>query len=127
VKSLAVAAFALLVLLFAGILTVAAYATVVDEDQDSPEIAARKAECRKLVAHVFELSPDSQLQGLSGADRQARLDALVAKVPIEDIEQCAAADKDKKTKEDRKPAAVACMKAASDHAAIQACVPASQD
>jgi hypothetical protein len=82
---------------------------------DPPEVAQRKAECRRLEAHILRISPESrgELDGLPEAEQQKRLDALVAKVPIEDIQQCAAAE----------PAVIACMQKASDVAAIRACVP----
>jgi hypothetical protein len=122
VKSLGVAAFALLALLFVGIFALAIHATVSDEDKDPPELAARKAACRDLQAHLFAISNDQQLDQLSPADREKRIAELASGVAIEDIEQCAAADKDK-AGSDRKPAALACMLAAQDPAAVRACVP----
>jgi hypothetical protein len=144
VKSLAVAAFAVLVVLFAGILTIAIYATVNDEDKESPEIAARMPECRKLMGHLIAISPQSQLDGLPGGARETRIGELVAKLPVEDLEQCAASDivfpwnwtafvqavqaqrmdEFLRTLEvDRKPAAVVCMHGASDPTGVKACVP----
>jgi hypothetical protein len=82
---------------------------------DPPDLAGRKAECRRLEAHILQISPESrrELDGLPEAERQKRLDKLVAKVPIEDIQQCAAAE----------PAVIACMQRAPDVAAVRACVP----
>ena len=82
---------------------------------DAPEVAQRKAECRRLEAHILEISPQTrrELDGLPVAEQQKRLDQLVAKVPIEDIQQCAAAE----------PAVVACMQRAPDVAAVRACIP----
>jgi hypothetical protein len=83
---------------------------------DAPDVARRKAECKRLEAHIFRISPETRgrLAGLSEAEQQKLIDQLVAGVPIEDIEQCAAAE----------PKAVACMQAAPDIAAIRACIPA---
>jgi len=75
-------------------------------DKDTPEVAARKAECKKLLAHIFELSPQSKASGKSTQE-------LVDAVPIEDIEQCGAAH----------PEVVACMQAAVDLDTVHACVP----
>ena len=85
------------------------------EGVDPPDVAQRKAECRRLEAHILRISPESrrELDGLSEAEQQKRLDKLVAKVPIEDIQQCAAAE----------PAVIACMQRAPDVAAVRACVP----
>jgi hypothetical protein len=82
--------------------------------KDSPELAARKADCRRLEEHLFRLSPQSKLDGLSEPDQRKRIDQLMAGVPVEDIAQCAAAD----------PAAIACMQNAADVAAVRACIPA---
>lgn len=83
---------------------------------DPPDVARRKADCRRLEDHIFRISPESQsrLAGLPEAEQQKALEQLVAKVPVEDIEQCAAAA----------PAAIACMQAAPDIAALRACIPA---
>jgi hypothetical protein len=125
VKLLGIIGFAICSVLFVGILALGIYATVHDENQDSPAIAARKAECQKLEAHVFSIMPASQLEGLSEEERQKKLDELVAKLPIEDIEQCAAADKDK-TGADRKAGVLDCMKAARDEAGLKQCIPKPQ-
>ena len=104
-RSVGYAAFAVLALVLAAIFAVGIYGTVTNEDQDTPEQAARKAECRKLARHNFELS------GVPAA----QLDEAVAKVPIEDIEQCGAA----------LPESTACMVAATTIDALHACVPAT--
>jgi hypothetical protein len=82
---------------------------------DSPEVAHRKAECHRLEEHIFRISPESRgrLQGLPEAEQQKAIEQLVATVPVEDIEQCAAAA----------PAVITCMQAAPDIAALRACVP----
>jgi cytochrome c556 len=82
---------------------------------DPPEVAQRKTECKRLEAHILRISPESrgELDGLSGPEQQKRLEQLVAKVPFEDIQQCAAAE----------PAVIACMQKAPDVAAVRACIP----
>jgi hypothetical protein len=82
---------------------------------DPPEVAQRKAECKRLEAHILQITPESrgELDRLSEPERQKRLDQLVAKVSIEDIQQCAAAD----------PTVIACMQKAPDVAAVRACIP----
>lgn len=86
-----------------------------ENEQDSPEVAQRKAECRALEKHIFRITPGPG--GELPATDTGRIAALVAKVPIEDIEQCAAA----------KPAAITCMLAAPDVATLRACIPAKTE
>jgi hypothetical protein len=82
---------------------------------DPPDVARRKAECKRLEDHIFRISPQSRgrLAGLPDAEQQKVIDQLVAGLPVEDIEQCAAAD----------PKVIACMQAAPDVAALRACIP----
>jgi hypothetical protein len=82
---------------------------------DSPEVVQRKAACRQLNEHLFRISPESRasIAGVPEADQRKRIDQLMAKVAVEDIEQCAAAD----------PKVVACMQAAADIAAVRGCIP----
>ena len=98
-KALAWPVFGILVLVFAGMFATGVYATLHDEDKDAAEVAARKAECRKVIEHVISLTPDHP----------------EVKTPIEDVEQCGAAY----------PEAVACMGAAKDLAAVHDCIPVS--
>jgi len=98
----------------AWILLAVVVAACGSEANDSSELAGRKAECRRLEEHLFQVSPQSQLTGLSASDQHKRLDQLMAGVPVEDIAQCAAAD----------PVVVACMQKAADVAAVRACIPA---
>jgi hypothetical protein len=126
-KVLGYIVFGLLVMAFTAILVLGTYATVTDEDHDPPELAARKAECKKVVAHVFEIAPQSQLATVPPADRGNKLDELVASVPVEDLEQCAAEDPDKKTDVDRKPSAIACIMATRDKGALAKCIPPKQE
>ncbi len=86
-----------------------------EDQKDSPEAALRKAECRQLEKHIFRITPGPG--GELPATDQRRVAELMAKVPVEDIEQCTAA----------KPAAITCMLAAPDVATLRACIPAKQD
>lgn len=90
-----------------------------EDEKESPEVAQRKAECRRLEAHIFEITPRP---GATGAERgetdPKRIEELVAKVPVEDIDQCAAV-KDRSV--------IACMQAARDVAAMRACIPAKKE
>jgi hypothetical protein len=97
-------AFGALAILFAALFTVGIYATVTDEDKDEPAFAARKAECRKLVTHLIEMSPEA-----AGKNSEE----LAAKIPVEDIELCAASY----------PEVVACMQGAANLPAARACMP----
>ena len=90
-------AFTLLVALFTATIATAIYATVNDEEKDPPDVAARKAECRKVIDHLIAMTPDHP----------------EVKTPIEDVELCGAAY----------PESVACMASAKDVAAVKACIP----
>lgn len=98
-KALGWPVFGLLVIVFTAMFATGVYATLHDEDKDPADVAARKAECRKVIDHVISLTPDHS----------------EVKTPIEDVEQCGAAY----------PEAVACMGAANDLAAVHDCIPAS--
>ena len=114
-KNLGWAAFSLLAALFVATFAIGIWATLNDEAKDPAELAARKEQCRKLERHLLEISPE----------KPANVDEAVAKVPIVDIEQGAAEDKDKNKKDavDKKPPAVACMMVAQTPDAVKACVP----
>jgi hypothetical protein len=99
VKALGWPVFGILALLFTGMFATGVYATLHDEDKDPPDVAARKAECRKVIDHIIALTPDH----------------AEVKTPIEDVEQCGAAY----------PESVACMGAAKDVAAVHECLPAA--
>jgi hypothetical protein len=82
------------------------------EGERDPKAEAGRAECRKLMAHIFQITPPP---GGSAAEADpARIQALVAAVPVEDLDQCASAS----------PTAIACMQAANDFPALRACIPA---
>lgn len=87
-----------------------------EDEQDAPEQAQRKAECRQLEEHIFRIMPPP---GASSPETDpARLQQLMAKVPIEDIEQCAAIEPHK---------VIECMQAARDVAALRACIPVKKE
>jgi hypothetical protein len=89
-------------------------ATGCDDEQTTAD-AQRVAECRQLEAHIFQITPRP---GGGGPETDpARIKELVAKVPIEDIMQCAVAEEHK---------ALDCMKAANDVAALRACIAAAK-
>jgi hypothetical protein len=83
---------------------------------EAAEAAAYRAECLRLEDHIFEIMPRP------GADRgepdPKKRAELVAQLPVEDIDQCAAV-KDRKV--------IACMQAASDEKSLRACIPASKE
>lgn len=89
-----------------------------DEQQDSAELASRKLECRRLEAHIFRITPQltAQFAGMSEIDAQKRADELAAKLPAEDIDQCAAGE----------PEVTACMATARDLASLKACIPSAK-
>jgi hypothetical protein len=101
VKPMWIVLFAVLAALFVALFGTGIYATLTDEDTDSPEVAARKAECRKLEHHLFGLYPES-----AGKTPEEV-------VPIEDIELCGAAY----------PEVIACMQAAPDLQRVHDCMP----
>lgn len=107
-KSLWIILFGLLCAVFVGVFATAIYATLHDDNKQSPELAARQVECRNLARHVIEISPQRG---------QRSVEELLAKVPVEDIEQCGAAY----------PEVVSCMEKASDVAGVRACVPKHVD
>ena len=87
-----------------------------EDEKDSPEKAQRKAECQKLEDHIFRITPRP---GASGPETDpGRIRELIAKVPIEDIEQCAAVEE---------PTVLPCMLAARDVPALRACIPVKKD
>ena len=87
-----------------------------EDEKDTPERAQSKEECRRLEEHIFRITP--RPGGGSPETDPERIAQRMAKVPIEDIEQCAAV-KDRTR--------IACMKAAPDVAALRACVPAAAE
>jgi hypothetical protein len=87
-----------------------------DEGDSPEEIAQRKAECLRLEDHIFEIMPRPGAE--RGEPDPKKRAELVAQLPVEDIDQCAAV-KDRKV--------IACMQAASDEKSLRACIPASKD
>jgi hypothetical protein len=108
-----------------------------DEGADQPDTAQGKVQtaqrtvtCRQLIEHILQITPRP------GSDRPetdpARIKEIAAKIPIEDIEQCAAVkDPVKKGEpappEGQTPKAIACMQAATDVAALRKCIPAQAE
>lgn len=97
-----------------------------DTAQGKVETAQRTVTCRQLIEHILQITPQP------GSDRPqtdpARIKELAARVPIEDIEQCTAVkDAVKKGEpappEGGTPRVIACMQAATDVAALRACIP----
>lgn len=84
-------------------------------EHDTPEVAAKKTQCRALEAHVFRISPQSapRFAGLAEPDAQKLADSMVAQLAAEDIDECVAAE----------PEIVACMLTAPDVAAVKRCIP----
>ena len=126
-----------LVLLVAPVLS---FTAGCDEAADPPETAQhdatqltaaqRTATCRQLIEHILQITPRP------GSDRPetdpARVKEIAAKIPIEDIEQCAAVkDPVKKGEpappEGQTPKVIACMQAATDVAALRTCIPAQAE
>jgi hypothetical protein len=100
----------------AALVFVLVFAAACDEGADAPQNAPRAAMCRQLMTHIFQITPPP------GSDRPetdpARLQALTARVPIEDIEQCAAV---------KDEAVIRCMQEASDARALRKCIPAQAE
>ena len=101
---------------FIALAMVIVLAGACEDEKDSPEVAQRKAECRRLEEHIFQITPRPGAE--HGETDPKRIEELVAKVPIEDIQQCAVV-------KDR--AVIACMQAAPDVAALRACIPAKTE
>ena len=99
-----------------GLVIAVALAGGCEDENESSSSAPLRAECRKLEQHIVEITPRP---GGGGPETDpARIAALVARIPIEDIEQCAAV-KDRKV--------IACMQAAADVAALRACIPTQSE
>ena len=104
------------------------FAAACDEEEAKPD--PKQTMCRQLMEHIFQITPRP------GSDRPetdpARIKELAAKLPIEDIEQCAAVkDPVKKGEpappEGQTPKVIACMQAATDVAALRKCIPAQAE
>jgi hypothetical protein len=115
-----------------AVVVIALLAAACEEEKDSPKVAQRKAECRQLMEHIVQITPRP---GGGGPETDpARVKQIVAKLPVEDIEQCAAI-KDPappggggtETDPAKTPRAIACMQAAPDVAALRACIPAQTE
>ncbi len=108
---------------------VLAFTAACDEEADKQEAGQRTAMCRQLIEHILQITPRP------GSDRPetdpARIKELAARVPIEDIEQCAAVKDPAKpgapAPETQTPKVIACMQAATDVASLRACIPAQAE
>lgn len=120
-----------LALLIAPVL---AFTMACDEETDRPSgssVTARSTTtCRQLIGHILQITPRP------GSDRPetdpARLQELLARIPIEDIEQCEAVKDPVKQgepapPEGQTPRVIACMQAATDVAALRKCIPAQTE
>ncbi len=101
--------------LFIALVVLAACA---DEPVDSPEVAAKKDQCRALEAHMFQISPQSadRFANLDEAAAKTLADEMVGKLPPEDIDQCVAAETD----------IISCMLLASDVLHVKRCIPSDE-
>jgi hypothetical protein len=99
-----------------ALIVIAVLAGACEEEKETPAQALLKAECRRLEEHLVQITLPP---GAAAPETDpARIRELVAKVPIEDIEQCAAV-KDRQV--------IACMLAARDVAGLKACIPAQTE
>lgn len=98
-------------------------AAACEEGKDSPE-------CRRLLAHIIQITPRP---GGGGPETDpAKIQQIVAQLPVEDMDQCAAVKDPVKPGEPAPPAGqtpkvIACMQAATDVAALRACIPAKTE
>jgi hypothetical protein len=98
-----------------AIILVLVVAACGDEPTDSPEVVAKKAQCRALEAHIFRIASQSnaQFDNLDDAAAQKLAESMADKLAPEDIDQCVAAE----------PDVVACMSLAPDVPHVRACIP----
>jgi hypothetical protein len=89
-----------------------------DEPTDSPEVVAKKAQCRALEAHIFRISSqrDARFDNLDDASAQKLAESMADKLAPEDIDQCVAAE----------PDIVACMTLAPDVRHVRECIPTDE-
>ncbi|HEY1813826.1 MAG TPA: hypothetical protein VGG74_15850 [Kofleriaceae bacterium] len=97
------------------VIALALLAACDEETVDSPEIAAKKTQCRALLAHVYQISPQTSAKfaNLDEAAAKQLADKMVAALPPEDIDQCVAAEND----------IISCMELAPDVASVKRCIP----
>jgi hypothetical protein len=113
----------------AALVVIALLAAACEEENDSPAVARRKAECRQLMEHIVRITPRP---GGGPETDPARIQQVVAQLPVEDIEQCAAVKDPVKPGEPpppqgQTPRVIACMQAAADLPALRACIPAQAE
>jgi hypothetical protein len=100
------------------VIALALLAACDEETVDSPEVAAKKEQCRTLEAHMFQISPQSadKFSNLDEAAAKQLADKMVAALPPEDIDQCVAAETD----------IISCMELAPDIASVKRCIPTDE-
>jgi hypothetical protein len=90
-----------------------------DEQQGAPDEAAGAAECRKLEEHIVQITP--RPGGGPAETDPARIQQIVAKLPVEDLEQCTAVLKGCKP---GKECVIDCLRRATDPASLRGCIAA---
>jgi hypothetical protein len=113
-----------------ALVLIALVAVACDEETDAPGVAQRKAECRQLMDHIVRITP--RPGGERPESDPAQIQRIVAQLPVEDIEQCAAIKDPVQPGQPapppgQTPRVIACMQAAGDIAALRACIPAQAE
>ena len=113
-----------------GLVLIALLAAACEEETDPPAVAQRKAECRQLMEHIVRITPRPGGEGPESDP--ARIQRIVAQLPVEDIAQCAAIKDPVQPGQPapppgQTPKVIACMQAAGDVAALRACIPAQAE
>ena len=86
------------------IIAVLALCACDEEKPDKPSVVAAKAECKQLIAHIAQITPQM---------KDAKPDDVVAKLSIEDLQSCVATP----------PEIRQCMVGAPDVAGVKKCIP----
>jgi hypothetical protein len=98
-----------------AIILLLAFAACGEDPIDTPDVVAKKAQCRALEAHIFRITSqrDPQFDNLDDASAQKLAESMADKLPPEDIDQCVVAE----------PDVVACMTLAPDVRHVRECIP----
>jgi hypothetical protein len=91
-------------------------------EQDPPDVAARKAECHKLEEHIVQITP--RRGGGPPETDPAKIQQIIAQLPVEDFEQCAAVLDDCKP---GAPCVIDCLRRATDPASLRSCIAAKPE
>jgi hypothetical protein len=88
------------------------------EPVDTPEVAAKKEQCRALEAHMFRISPQAapRFEHLDDAAAAQLAASMAAALPPEDIDQCVAAESE----------ILACMEHAQTVREVKQCIPSNE-